>query len=179
MYEVDGEIFMNWNAVIAITEIIGVITVVISLLYLAFQVRFARLAAADNSRTVRAIGVRENVLTLVNNSELRQNWLKSSGLDSEYEGLANEMNLSVDGAIQIDHMCQGYMWLHWGQYRSIKTAADQKELEHIISVFYSTPPLLACWKNSPYGRAVFHADFVKFVDNAIARCVNTRQKNTP
>ncbi len=69
---------MNWDAISAIFEAVGVIAVVISLLYLAFQIRFARLAAADTSRTARAIGVRENVLAMVNNTGLRENWIKSS-----------------------------------------------------------------------------------------------------
>ena len=160
---------MNWIAISAISEAVGVITIVISLLYLAFQIRFARLAAADTSRMARAIGVRENVLAMVNNTELRENWIKASGLDSEYETLATEMNIDADGAIQIDNMCQSWMWVHWGQYRSIKTPADQKELENIVSVFYSSPPMLNCWKKSPYGRAVFDADFVQFVDKAISK----------
>lgn len=50
---------MNWNVVSAISEVVGVIVIVISLLYLAFQIRFARLAAADTSRMARVIGVRE------------------------------------------------------------------------------------------------------------------------
>ena len=160
---------MNWIAISAISEAVGGITIVISLLYLAFQIRFARLAAADTSRMARAIGVRENVLAMVNNTGLRENWIKQSGLNSEYEKLAIEMNTNADGAIQIDNMCQSWMWVHWGQYRSIKTPADQKELENIVSVFYSTPPMQNCWKSSPYGRAVFDADFVQFVDEAISK----------
>jgi hypothetical protein len=101
-----GEVLMNWDAISATLEAVGVIAVVISLLYLAFQIKFARLAAADTSRTARAIGVRENVLAMVNNTGLRENWIKSSGLNSEYELLGKEMNVSADGAIQIDNMCQ-------------------------------------------------------------------------
>ena len=86
---------------------------------------------------------------MVNNSELRENWLKSSGLKSKYEMLGTEMNLSVDGAIQIDNMCQCWMWLHWGQYKSIKTPEDQKELENIVSVFYSAPPMLKLLEKKP------------------------------
>lgn len=71
----DGEILMNWIAISAIAEAIGVIAVVISLLYLAFQIRFARIAAADNSRAARAVGIREIDLTMVNNPELRENWI--------------------------------------------------------------------------------------------------------
>ena len=160
---------MNWDTVSAISETVGVIAIVISLLYIAFQVRFARLTAADTSRTARSIGVRENVLAMVNNSELRENWMKSSGLKSVYEMIGTEMNVSADGAIQIDNMCQCWMWLHWGQYKSIKTPADLKELENIVSVFYSVPPMLNCWRKSPYGSKIFDEDFVRFVEGAISK----------
>jgi len=160
---------MNWETINAILEAVGVIAVVISLLYLSFQVRFARLEAADASRTARSVGVRENVLTMANNSELSKNWMKSSNLKSEYETLGSELNVSADGAIQVDNMCQSWMWLHWGQYKSIKTADDLSELKNIVSVFYSAPPMLNCWRKSPYGKAVFDADYVKFVEDAISK----------
>lgn len=44
---------MNWDAVLAISQIASGIAVVISVLYLAFQIRFARLAAADVLSLVR------------------------------------------------------------------------------------------------------------------------------
>ena len=46
------------------------------------------------------IGVRENVLAMVNNTGLRENWIKSSDLNSEYELLGKEMNANVDRPIQ-------------------------------------------------------------------------------
>ena len=105
---------MNWIAIGAIAEATGVIAVVISLLYLAFQIRFARLAAADTSRTARAVGIRKIDLTMVNNAELRSNWIKSSSdLNSIYKAMADEMNISVDGALQIDTVCQCWIRLHW------------------------------------------------------------------
>ncbi len=163
---------MNWDAISAISETVGVIAVVISLLYLAFQIRFARLAAADTSRTARSIGVRENVLAMVNNSELRENWIKSSDLKSIYEVLGSEMNVSVDSALQVDTLCQSWMRLHWGQYKSITTSEDLKDLERLVSVFYSGPPMLNCWRKSPYGSVVFDEDFVRFVEGAISKSNN-------
>ena len=160
---------MNWETIASIAQITSAIAVVISLIYLAFQVRFARLLASDTSRTARSGGVRSNVLTMANNTERCQYWMKSSGLKSEYERLGEELNLNADGAIQVDNMCQSWMWLHWGQYKSIKTNADLKELENIVSVFYSAPPMLNCWRKSPYGKAVFDAEFVKFVEAAISK----------
>lgn len=84
---------MNWDAVSAISETVGVIAVVISLLYLALQIRSARLAAAVTSRTARAIGIRELDLAMVNNAELRENWIKSSDRNSVYEMLGSELPL--------------------------------------------------------------------------------------
>jgi hypothetical protein len=160
---------MSWDTVTAILEIASTIAVFISLMYLAFQIRFARLAAADTSRTARSIGVRENVLAMTTNSTLCENWMKSSGLKPVYEMLGTEMGVSADGAIQVDNMCQSWMWIHWGQYRSIKTRADLKELENIVSVFYSAPPMLNCWRKSPYGSKVFDEGFVQFVEGAISK----------
>ncbi len=62
-----GEVLVNWDAISAISEVIG---------------------------------VRENVLAMVNNTGLRENWIKSSGLNSEYELLGKEMNTIVDRPIQ-------------------------------------------------------------------------------
>ncbi len=160
---------MNWLAVSAISEAVGVIAIVISLLYLAFQIRFARLAAADTSRIARAIGIREIDLTMVNSSELRENWLKSSDLIPVYEKLGSQLNLSVEEALQVDTLCQCWIRLHWGHYKSITTPADLEDLEGLVSVFYSTPPMLHCWRQSPYGKSIFDADFVQFVDAAISK----------
>ena len=160
---------MNWETIATISQIASAVAVVISLLYLAFQVRFARLLASDASRTARSDGVRTNVLAMANNNELCENWMKSSGLNSAYESLGKELSLNKKGAIQIDNMCQSWMWLHWGQYKSIKTESDLEELENIVSVFYSTPPMLNCWRHSPYGSKVFDQDYVKFVEAAISQ----------
>ena len=165
---------MNWIAIGAIAEAIGVLAVVISLLYLAFQIRFARLAAADTSRTARAVGIREIDLTMVNNPELRSNWIKSSSdLNALYKAMAEKMDVSVDGALQIDTVCQCWIRLHWGHFKSITTPEDLKELERLVSVFYSQPPMFYCWNNSPYGKNIFDKNFVQFIDGAIAKCKNT------
>jgi hypothetical protein len=164
-----GEILMNWDAISAILETIGVIVIVISLLYLALQIRFARLAAADTSRTARSIGVREIDLTMVNNAGLRKNWLKSSNLTPIYQELGSQLNLSVEEALQVDTVCQCWMRLHWGQFKSITTPEDLKDLESLISVFYLSPPMKNCWVESPYGKATYDADFVKFVDDAVSK----------
>jgi len=164
---------MNWDVISAISQSASGIAVVISVLYLAFQIRFARLAASDTSRTARGIGVREIDLAMVNNPELRSNWIKSSDLKSIYEKLGSELDLDVDATLQVDTVCQVWMRLHWGQYQSITTPEDLKDLERLVSAFYSAPPMSNCWKESPYGRKIYDQKFVRFVEDAISNSDRT------
>ena len=55
---------MNWDAVGALSEAVGAITVVVTLAYLATQIRYAKVAASDSNRLTRANGVREMYLAL-------------------------------------------------------------------------------------------------------------------
>jgi hypothetical protein len=164
-----GDKVMNWDAIAAISQTASGIAVVISLLYLAFQIRFARLAASDTSRMARGMGVREIDLTMVNNPELRKNWIKSSDLKPIYKEIGSELNLSIDATLQVDTICQVWMRLHWGQYQSITTPEDLKDLERLVAAFYSAPPMLNCWTKSPYGREIYDKKFVKFVESTIAK----------
>ena len=50
---------MNWEAIGAIGEIVGALAVVLTLGYLANQVRHAKEAAADTNRLERSKGVRD------------------------------------------------------------------------------------------------------------------------
>ena len=50
---------MNWNAVGALFQMIGTLAVIITLAYLAIQVRVSRSVAADANRLTRTSGVRE------------------------------------------------------------------------------------------------------------------------
>lgn len=97
-----------------LSQILASLAVMASLIYLATQIRFAKLAAADLSRLTRVTGVRENLRETANNAELRKNWLKSTGLESAYETLGSSLGVGADAAVQIDFMCQSWMWLHWG-----------------------------------------------------------------
>ena len=51
------EITMNWEAIGAIGEILGATVVFITLVYLAIQVKHAKVSAADANRLARTRGV--------------------------------------------------------------------------------------------------------------------------
>ena len=48
---------MNWDAIGALSEAIGALAVVVTLAYLATQVRYAKITASDSNRLTRASGV--------------------------------------------------------------------------------------------------------------------------
>jgi len=52
-------------------ELIAAIATVVTLAYLATQIRYARLAASDTSRHSRADGVREILTLIIENPEAR------------------------------------------------------------------------------------------------------------
>ena len=66
-----GEIYMNWDAVGAIAELIGTLVILVTLIYLAVQVKYARLTATDANRNGRVVGIRDLNGNLVTNAEAR------------------------------------------------------------------------------------------------------------
>ena len=160
---------MNWDAIGAIGEILGAVAVVVTLTYLAVQVRHARLMAADVNRHYRAEGIREMLLACATNPDLAKLWVKTMQVESTYKAIGKDLDISVDEAVQVDFIGIYWMWLHWGQYASITTPEDRAELEHLISVLYSVPPVSVSWQRSPFGRNMLDESFVRFVDHALEK----------
>ncbi|RLA47947.1 MAG: hypothetical protein DRR06_01050 [Gammaproteobacteria bacterium] len=68
---------------------------------------------------------------------------------------------------RIDTVNVAWIWTHWGQWAAIKTPADLAELKHIISLWYSTPPMSTTWEKSPIGKNLLDENFVSFVDEIL------------
>ena len=160
---------MNWDAVSAISEAIGVVVVIISLIYLATQIKHAKLAAADLSRHLRSNGVREIGFAMATNSDLRKNWIAAGDLERGYAELAEKLAIDLDGAAQLDWLVTSWIWLHWGQFSSTTTQTDIEELEKLVGTFYASRPISTIWYNSPYPKGMTDPDFVNFVETAVAK----------
>ncbi len=92
---------MNWDAIGAVGEIVGAAAVVVTLIYVAVQIRLARSVATDSNRLNRANGVRDATLELVSNDSLfystpaiRHSWTNSpwtkSTLDQRFIAFVDE-----------------------------------------------------------------------------------------
>ena len=159
---------MNWDAVGAIAELLGAVAIVVTLIYLAVQIKYARLSSIDTNRENRVVGIRELNGLLIANSEARAAWNKSMGAAQKQliNDIAESLGLDFDEASII--VLQGWNWMftHWAQYRSIKAPEDEYELKNIIAVWYGDMPMRTLISH-PVFRDTFDSEFVAFVDEVI------------
>lgn len=156
----------DWGA---IGELVGALAVVVTLAYLATQIRYARMAATDASRQSRAEGVREMMITALNNRDFREAWAKAdAGSDSRMAALADRLGVSTDEAELVWNGCCAWAYIHWAQFRSMKTAEDHRELENLVAGFYSIPPMGPVWETDAMLRGLLDPGFVTWVDGVLA-----------
>ena len=139
---------MNQEAIGAIGEILDAIAVVLTLVYLATQVRYAKEAASDNNRIARAAGIREMLLAQATNSELKEFELKMADT-TFFQELAGEFDISLEQAYALDKQNGYWFWLHWGQNASTTSVEDKEKIENLVRNFYTIPSVLFSWRNSP------------------------------
>ena len=130
---------MNWDAIGAVGEILGALAVVVTLVYLARQVSYARTEAADANRLQRSNGLREFNLAIATDNGLRDSIAKSHRMQPYYEADAEALEITADDAARSDwtHAC--FFWLHWGQWSTNSDDAGKAELKHMIRSYYTVP----------------------------------------
>ena len=165
---------MNWEAISAVGQIVGAIAVTSTLVYLALQIRYAKLSAADTNRLARAQGVREYFLQAATNRDLRVANTKALGLEDHYEAMGKKLGVSADEACIADHCHAYWFWLHWGQFTSTTEQKDLNELGNMVQVFYTMPPVRESWNHSPV-KPLLDPPFVRFVDTILAECDKSPQ----
>ena len=160
---------MNWEAVGAVGEILGAVAVVLTLVYLAIQVRYARKATVDQNLLTRSTAIREMILAAVGNDELRDGQMSNWGMDAYYDALGRELGVSRTEASRNEWANAYYFWMYWGQWVATHDPKDLKELEHVISALLRLPGVRHSWEKSPLVRPLFDEAFVDFVDGILAK----------
>lgn len=154
----------------ALGEIIGVIAIVVTLGYLALQIRYAKSAMTDQSRWNRATALREINGRLTDNSKLRE--LFDSSASPEWRGMLNDFasawNVSIDEASLVYWSQNDYVWTHWAQYYSEITKDDELELENIVSNWYSRPPMKTIIEHDT-ARLFYPPEFIAWIDAVVAK----------
>jgi len=160
---------MNWDAIGAIGQILGAAAVLVTLGYLAVQVRVARSTASDANRLTRAVGVHEAILAILGNENLIETAVMAFGVKDYYDEFGRKFTLSAKEAARTDLFNVHWFWLHWGQFSSAKTQDDLDELSRHIEAFYAFPVVGYSWRGSPFGRALLDQRFVEFVDGLLSK----------
>ncbi|MBW2498911.1 MAG: hypothetical protein JRF61_16655 [Deltaproteobacteria bacterium] len=107
-------------------------------------------------------------LVSLNNREYREAWNKADpGAAARLEALSDRLGISAGEAELVWHGCCAWTFIHWSQYRSLKTSDDQSELENLVREFYSIPPMVVLWKHDALIRALLDPGFVAWVDEIL------------
>lgn len=161
---------MSWEAITTLAEVAGAIGVIASLIYVAQQVRSSQATAADTNRLTRATGVCDVFIALATNDELRKSTYKTYGLDTYFEAMASELNVSFDDAARTDCINSYWFWLHWGQFASTTDPKDLDELKSVVQTYSAVPAMRYSWEHSFTGKQALDSDFVEFVEAAFDEC---------
>lgn len=159
---------MTWDAIGALAELVGALAVLLTLGYLAIQVKHAQYSMADQNRLERSRAVREMIFTVVGNPQLAKDQMKDLGLEDYYEALAEELGLTPERAIAVEWTNAYYFWMWWGQFTSTTKLDDLEELKHVILGLTDTPGMRRTWDKSPMVKPLLDPKFVEFVETVLA-----------
>ncbi len=159
---------MNWDALGAIAEMLSAIVILTTVLYLAIQIKYARVMASDTSRANRVEGIRELNGKLIDDRDARAAWNKAMGPVQRklFDDVAEVLSLNFDEASIIVLQGWNWMFLHQAHFFSVKTSDDENELKNIVAVWYVENPMRALFDH-PIFRASFDPEFVEFIDKTI------------
>ncbi len=97
--------------------------------------------------------------------DVRTAWDKAS--EPEWreliEHVATMHGISDDEASLVVYQGFQWGWLHWAQFRAMRSPQDTAELKNIVRAWYSPRPMRTMVDHA-FFRSHFEAEFVAFVD---------------
>jgi hypothetical protein len=151
---------MNWEAIGAVGELVGAVTVVASLLYLATQIR-------QNNTNQRVAAKQEFVRQF---SEFVDFLVLNPELESLHDRALAGEELTPSETVTFNRIMAKATWhmavMHF-QYRVLDLhEGDWEESKSLISYYCSTPGFQRFWKN---GARAHGPEFLQYIDNEIRR----------
>ncbi len=120
---------MNWDALGAIAELLGAVAVLMTLIYLALQIRQNTKAVKSAALDSAIESVNSARLTLADNAELSELFLRGS---------TNPNSLTDLDELRFRVLLQTFMWSAWNVYSQSKSAdigiwnTQRKAIERIL-----------------------------------------------
>jgi hypothetical protein len=155
---------VNWEAIGAVSEIIGAAGVIASMLYLAVQVRASTRASEIESKLAASRMYAEFAGSLIQSPELtkifRQGRKDLASLASE-DDYYRFSNLAFQG-------CSHFSATYFQYQQGMLSDSDWFEPRAVIHYWVAGAGFRAWWAKS--GRKMFGPDFVTFIDAQIQNC---------
>jgi len=147
---------MNWNIVAAVSELIGTIAVVISLIYLALQVKQSNLASQEQTRQRMMELANSQISLVISNPEINKAFI--------------EPVISKDDAIKFSSWLTTAMRAREYEWFSYKNRMIDKEMfkaySGVIVIHLGTERARAWWKVRSKTNE-FHPEFCEYVNNLL------------
>jgi hypothetical protein len=163
---------MRWEVIAAISQVLGALGVIASLLYLATQVRQNNRASAVAAKLASTQLLSEFVDSLITNPELMDLWLR---------GRKNLASLNDIEHFRFANMCLKAFWFFSAAQFQLRIGTlpeeDWVEFHAVIRFWLEGQGVRAWWDKT--GKTRFGKSFVLFVDGEIARCFHASLTKTP
>lgn len=148
---------MSWDAVGALAELLGALGVIISLIYLATQIRSANRAAAVQAKLESTKLLTDYVDSLIRYPELSDLWLK---------GIADRESLSREDYIRFSNMALKAYWYFSAGYfqhrQGTLAEGEWKEVLAVVDYWMMGKGTIRWWQTT--GHHMFGPDFVAFIN---------------
>lgn len=152
---------MNWDAIGAMAELLGALGVIISLLYLAGQIRNANRAAAVAAKLDSTRFITDYLDLLIQNPEIA---------DLINRGRRDQESLSKDEFLRFSNCAlKAFYYFSAGYFQNqLGTLSDSsyKEILAIVDFWLHGAAVRRWWDT--VGRFMFEPDFVAFIDERFA-----------
>jgi hypothetical protein len=158
---------LNWDAIGAVGETLGAIAVVVSLIYLALQIR-------QNSRIVKGTSVQAITQTI--QTELR--WSSDEG-EAMLKILTDTDSLSPLEAFKIGEWATAAMWARQNEFIQYQQKLIDDDVWHgsrgILENTLAIPWMRTWWQ--AFDKSVFTEDFLTLVDEVIGEKIKFSYKD--
>ncbi len=148
---------MNWDALGAISETIGAIAVIVTLAYLAVQIRQNTRATHTASHHAITDSLNQGNIAVAQNAELAQIWVT---------GCADRTSLTETERERLDSLLRAYFHVFDSLFYSANTGtgerglllAEEKGFSHLMNL----QGVYGWWKDNPYA---FSPEFRSYMES--------------
>ena len=160
---------MSLETIYYITQILAVLLIIGSLLFVAIQIRDNSRAITDQNRWQRVNAIINAQITHIENPHVLEAFNKTA--PEAWRGFITDLSQAWGVTYEEAHIVcwtQGvYLWTHWGQYRSMKTKADEAELRNIVLTWYTVEPMKSTFAH-PVSQALYDPSFNAWVEDILS-----------